>query len=1180
MPWRNRRWIVSRLQDRVAQPSGGGAYDGLSAADAETVASWVEAARDRGPVLFVGAGWTRNAVHGEQALLWTDLAAKFRAALEHDIGKDRTLDPLWLAELFRQRFGDDALVTLLRQSIPDQLLLPGALHHALSAIQWRAILTVNYDTLLERTFRPIQRVQVCVDDVDMVGSVARDAIELIHLHGVLERPDTIVLAFEEYRRYPEAHPGLLAKVRQLFLQHPVLFVGFGVTDPNFLQWAGWLSDVVGKSKNPWINLTLDPPPGVSLTRYWGTRLQHVSVPERDRFSAVVPEVLRVIGQAIDDKERSEDVALLRIRATASLGEVIQEVRDLLDTGVRSGAEGAEWNRFRVSVFNAAGSHALDLAGIDWREPTADQVEASRGLQIEIDLRPPTQRDSDDEIVTGLRKAFGDAWSGWRKLLSEHFTNPAVWPFQRVHLRKEALPDRWNSAWVPLDDASTTPPPPATAPTSTGSPTLDALRRGDPVAPADAPKTAQDFRLRGYLAYQRGEWREATEHYKDAAAASRAEGEPLRREWQTLRSLGASLDPLMLRGPVGDRERIGRELTAVRERLRAIRGNLALLPLDSNIEVLAEEEMEAERKVARLFVEDLDRDDVDGTVRMGDHYGSAALWLDRVEWVYLAPPLIADAADALGTLEWRFGDLAAAMLTLARYGSERLGIVVRATVNDPTGNPENLGALVTGVLRHGRWPGEWVSRAEALRALLPACTSEQIAEVGMFVRSARDALRAVPGGVARGGTTQRVESARAKVEDLEASRWGFLPPAQAFDAVVRWVDAIGDLPSITFIRLRGFSVLEQLPWDAWLASGEVTVASVEGLLVRLAEGRLAHPTREGIEDVEPPLEAILSILRAKVITAPLGSPLHQRVEQLIARLPSPGREAYVASLARIDGDDAKLSELVRAAAGRLAIAKNDDLRATLDTIAVVGDFADGLPTLLDRLDRIIDALGKELLKEPHPLQGRWNVLETGRLAANVIARLLRSPKVPDKGELTARAAGLLGVLPSMSEHLTTVPADVLGEVLTRVRAGVTELLAGGGPLSILSRRRQQFAGVRGVVRALVQLEAAFVPPEWLTQVCILAQAGDADLAAYAAWTLGEWASRRGAAVPDVAIAFAVTQALRAASLDARIRVRANGLRGLVLVERAAPSPDGQALIEAQRGDPRVAIQKALIGEGVT
>jgi hypothetical protein len=214
MRWRNRNWLVSRLQEAVRTGQPPVEHPGLSPGDAETLANWADAARERGPVLFVGAGWTRNAIpaprlHMESdgppvALLWTELARKLGEPLSREI-ENLTSDPLWLAELYRQRHGEDALLTIVREAVPDDLLQPGPLFEALRSISWRALLTTNYDTLLERTFVPFQRVRVCVDDVDLVRSASRDAVELIHLHGVISRPKTIVLAFEDYRRYPDEH---------------------------------------------------------------------------------------------------------------------------------------------------------------------------------------------------------------------------------------------------------------------------------------------------------------------------------------------------------------------------------------------------------------------------------------------------------------------------------------------------------------------------------------------------------------------------------------------------------------------------------------------------------------------------------------------------------------------------------------------------------------------------------------------------------------------------------------------------------------------------------------------------------------------------------------------------------------------------------------------------------------
>jgi hypothetical protein len=204
-----------------------------------------------------------------------------------------------------------------------------------------------------------------------------------------------------------------------------------------------------------------------------------------------------------------------------------------------------------------------------------------------------------------------------------------------------------------------------------------------VPTSGAPVTAQDFRLRGYLAYQRSDWQEAIEHYKAAVEAARDEGEPLRREWQTLRSLGACLDASLVKGPLKERKRASAELTVLRGRLGAIRRTLTRLPHDANLDDLVSEEVEAERKVAKLFVEDINRDDVDGTTRMGDIYGAAARWLGAPavpqEWIGSVCLLVQSGdADLAQYAAWTVGEW------IARGGADSplVGTALQAAAADP------------------------------------------------------------------------------------------------------------------------------------------------------------------------------------------------------------------------------------------------------------------------------------------------------------------------------------------------------------------------------------------------------------------------------------------------------------------------------------------------------------------
>ena len=1104
---------------------------------------------------------------------------EIRRELEHDIGKDSNVDPLWLAELHRQRFGEDALMRVLRHAVPNERLIPGPLHHALRAIRWRAILTGNYDTLLEKTFEPFQRVRACVDDIDLVRSAERDTMELIHLHGVIDRPDTIVLALEDYRRYPDSHPGMLAKVRQLFLQHPVLFVGFGVTDPNFMQWTGWLSDVVGNAKNPWVNLTLDPPPSLSHGRYWGTRLDFISVRDFRRFRDVVPSVLRIVGEALHQEDRSEEVAQLRIRAASSASEVVREVRELLDVGNRSGAEGAGWDHFRVHIFDAAASHVLDLAAIPWREPNAEEKkQTTRGITIEVDFRPAALRAADKDLLDALIVSFGPAWTPWCSLVREHFDEP-FWSFHRIDPARRRLSDVRNMTTVPLDGGKGEAPKEESASKRSGDPTLDALRSGDAVPTFVTPKTAAELRLAGYVAIQMGQWRRAARLYLGAATASRVEFEPLRVEWLTLRSLAIALETSRFRERSTDDDALGTDLQGVQEQIRNVRMALNQMPADARVDTMLEEEADAERKLSRQLLEDLGRIDVDRTVRLGNSYGNAARSLDRLERLCLAPPLIRSAAEVLGTLQWRYGARGEAALTLSRYGSERLGTLTQALARSPDSERSELGALIPELLRHGRWPGEWTSRAEALLHVLPACTTEQLASVQEFVTAARRALTAHAGFIVRGASSEVAWSARAKIERVEAARWRFLSARDALAAIETWTAASGDVQTHGLMESRALEAIEELPWKSWSASGDVDGESVQPIVLSLVDGRLTLQRVDDNRDLEALLDLLLTLLRANVLTAIGGSPVRGRFDALLARVAQPDRDAYVVSLATIEGNRTVPAALASAAVETIDTTKPETLRGVLDVIAAAGECPDsGFTKLLDALTRLTDQVRAELAEDPGPLRDRWDTVERARLVGFVVGRLLVSPRAEQKDALVEQAAHICRVTALAAEHLTTVSADVLGSAKPVVDDSITELLTAAGSPELLSRRNQQFAGLRALVRALVQRGPGAVASAWLVNACLLARSASSDVAQYAAWIVGEWVARRPTGDADHLDTVIVIPALQAMAADHRIGIRANGVRGLVAMQRATPSAQVAKILSCHADDSRIAIKLALAGIG--
>lgn len=183
------------------------------------------------------------------------------------------------------------------------------------------ILTTNYDTLIEQvsgkksvTWQEPAKLAALVKDT-------RGGLEVGHLHGVWDQPDTVILSTSDYYRL-NSEENYQAVQRALGIVSTVIFVGMGsgVDDPNL----GGLLD--------WLERTL---PGVGCAHYRLCRdadidaedsqprawLQNVSYGEK--YSDLVPFVRRMV----------ERVAALRKPGLMPVGEVAKVGRDFLEESI-------------------------------------------------------------------------------------------------------------------------------------------------------------------------------------------------------------------------------------------------------------------------------------------------------------------------------------------------------------------------------------------------------------------------------------------------------------------------------------------------------------------------------------------------------------------------------------------------------------------------------------------------------------------------------------------------------------------------------------------------------------------------------------------------------------------------------------------------------------------------------
>ena len=119
---------------------------------------------------------------------------------------------------------------------------PQDIHNRIIALGPTCFITTNYDKLLEMSFqkwktgtyfRTVVNTQL-TETAEIVGSRANNF--LFKLHGDAESSDSIILTREQYRAL---NPGgelhhALETTKTLMLSRPIVYIGFGLRDPDFL----------------------------------------------------------------------------------------------------------------------------------------------------------------------------------------------------------------------------------------------------------------------------------------------------------------------------------------------------------------------------------------------------------------------------------------------------------------------------------------------------------------------------------------------------------------------------------------------------------------------------------------------------------------------------------------------------------------------------------------------------------------------------------------------------------------------------------------------------------------------------------------------------------------------------------------------------------------------------------
>lgn len=157
-------------------------------------------------------------------------------------------------------------------------LEPAYFHEVIPKFRWHAIITTNYDLVLEKAY------EKCKKKLQSLAPIIRDAdnfsekisnphtVPYLKLHGCITTINDehlpLILASEEYARHMDNRKRLFSYLKEWGREHPIIFCGYEIADPNIQHILFDLGDMtINRPKFALVKPNLDE----FDERYWNAR---------------------------------------------------------------------------------------------------------------------------------------------------------------------------------------------------------------------------------------------------------------------------------------------------------------------------------------------------------------------------------------------------------------------------------------------------------------------------------------------------------------------------------------------------------------------------------------------------------------------------------------------------------------------------------------------------------------------------------------------------------------------------------------------------------------------------------------------------------------------------------------------------------------------------------------------
>ncbi|WP_052330758.1 SIR2 family protein [Clostridium saudiense] len=184
-----------------------------------------------------------NPITGENYIDLERLAEKLEEIYFDALSEDKLEEGKTQGYYYRKRIAD--IVSGYLEDNKEKLLKNEEVKELMKTTP-AAIITTNYDEMLETIFGDEYTVKV--GQTSLLTSVVDGVGDIYKIHGSVSDCNSIVISKKDYDRFFEKEVYLNSKILTLFLEYPIVFLGYSISDRNVKSILSTIFDTLSHDK--------------------------------------------------------------------------------------------------------------------------------------------------------------------------------------------------------------------------------------------------------------------------------------------------------------------------------------------------------------------------------------------------------------------------------------------------------------------------------------------------------------------------------------------------------------------------------------------------------------------------------------------------------------------------------------------------------------------------------------------------------------------------------------------------------------------------------------------------------------------------------------------------------------------------------------------------------------------